>query len=127
LRRACPDLQAAGLAVALVGMGTPEQTDAFVREVGAPFPVLADPDRDAYRAYGLVETGAAQLLSPAAGKAMVGALLRGHRGAKPVGDVRQLGGAFVVDRDGIVRWANPSAYAGDHATPEQLIAAARET
>ncbi len=123
MRRASPDLRAAGLAVAVVGMGTPEQTAAFVREVQAPFPVLSDPERAAYRAYGLVEAGARQFLSPATGKALVGALLRGNRGGVPIGDVRQVGGAFVIGRDGIVRWANPSAYAGDHASPEELIAA----
>jgi alkyl hydroperoxide reductase subunit AhpC len=126
LRRAYPDFQAAGLAVAVVGMGTPEQTAAFVREVRAPFPILADPDRAAYRAYGLVEAGAGQILSLATGKAVVGALVRGNRGGSPVGDVRQLGGAFVVGRDGTVRWAKPSAFVGDHASPEELIAAARE-
>ncbi|HYO30271.1 MAG TPA: AhpC/TSA family protein, partial [Thermomicrobiales bacterium] len=89
-------------------------------------PILADPDRAAFRAYGLVEAGAGQFLTPAAGKAMVGALLRGNRGGRPVGDVRQLGGAFVVDRGGTVRWAKPSAFVGDHASPEELIAAARE-
>ena len=121
MRRAFPDLQGAGLAVALVGMGTPEETAAFVRAVGAPFPILADPERAAFRAYGLIEAGAAQFLRPAAGKAIVGALLRGNRGGKPVGDVRQLGGAFVIDRRGTLHWAKPSAYAGDHAAPEELI------
>lgn len=124
MRRANPELQAAGLAVALIGMGTPEATVAFSREVAAPFPILADPERRAYRAYGLIEAGASQFFQPAAGKAMIGALLRGNRGDKPVGDVRQLGGAFVIDRDGTVRWGQPSTFAGDHASPAALIAAA---
>ena len=125
MRRAFPELQAAGLAVAVVGMGTPEQTAAFVREVGAPFPVLADPERAAYRAYGLVELGAREFLNLDATKAMVAAVLRGNRGGRPVGNTGQLGGAFVIDRAGTVRWAKPSVFAGDHATAAELIAAAR--
>lgn len=123
MRRAEAELAAAGLAAAVVGMGTPEETAAFVREAGTGFPVLADPERAAYRAYGLIEAGASQFLAPKAGLAMVGALLRGNRGGKPVGDVRQLGGAFLIGRDGVVRWAKPSAYAGDHVSAVDLIAA----
>ena len=69
--------------------------------------------------------GGGDFLSPKAGKAMLGAVLRGNRGGKPVGDVRQLGGAYVIAPDGTLRWAKPSTYAGDHATVEEILAAAR--
>ena len=123
MRRAAPELRAAGLAVAVVGMGTPEQTAAFGREVDAPFPVLADPERAAYRAYGLAELGAKEFLTLDAAKAMLGAVLRGNRGGRPVGNTGQLGGAFVIDREGTVRWAKPSASPGDHVSAAELLAA----
>ena len=44
MRRARPALAAAGLDLLMVGMGTPEQTAAFARELDLPFPVLADPE-----------------------------------------------------------------------------------
>lgn len=123
MRRAHPDLQRAGIDVALVGMGSPAESAAFGRDLALPFPVLSDPDRAAYRAFGAIEAGAREFLSPAAGKAMLGAVLRGNRGGRPIGDVRQLGGAWLIDRDGRVVWAKPSAYAGDHASPEELLSA----
>ena len=126
MRRARPALAAAGLDLLMVGMGTPEQTAAFARELDLPFPVLADPERAVYRAYGLPETTPRAMLRPASGKALARALLGGHRGGRPVGDPRQLGGAFVVDRQGIVRLSRPSASLGDHATVGELLAATPE-
>lgn len=126
MRRARPALAAAGLDLLMVGMGTPEQTAAFARELDLPFPVLADPERVAYRAYGLPETSPRAMLRPASGVALARAMLGGHRGGRPVGDPRQLGGAFVIDRQGIVRLSHPSTHLGDHATVEELLAATPE-
>lgn len=126
MRRAYPELRDAGLDLLMVGMGNPEQSAAFARDLDLPYPVLSDPERAAFHAYGLVEAGPRSLLNPASGAAYARALLGGHRGGKPVGDPRQLGGAFVVDRRGVVRLARPSAYPGDHASPEELLAAAAE-
>lgn len=124
MRRAYPDLQRAGIDVALVGMGTPAESAAFRRELELPFPVLSDPDRAAYRAFGTIVAGAREFLTPAAGRAMIGAALRGNRGGRPVGDVRQLGGTWLIDRAGVVVWARPSAFAGDHPAPADILTAA---
>lgn len=125
MRRAYPELQAAGIDVAMVGMGTPEESAAFARELDLPYPVLSDPLRVAYREYKTKVASGGDFLSPKAGKAMLGAVLRGNRGGKPVGDVRQLGGTYVIAPDGTLRLAKPSTYAGDHATVEEILAAAR--
>jgi hypothetical protein len=124
LRRAYPDLKAAGIDVVMVGMGDPAQTAQFIRELDLPYPVLSDANRAAYRAYKTIEVGAKDFLNPKAGKAMIGAMLRGNRGGKPIGNVQQLGGVYVIAPDGTLVWSKPSTYAGDHASVEEILASA---
>lgn len=112
--------------MAVVGQGTAEEAADFVAKLALPYPVLADAERGAYRAYGLIEAGAREFLRPATGRAYLRSIVSGAGGGRPVGNVRQLGGAFVIDRAGIVRLAHPSAYPGDHATTEELLGAVVE-
>jgi hypothetical protein len=124
LRRAYPELKAAGIDVVMVGMGDPAQTAQFIKELDLPYPVLSDANRAAYRAYKTLEAGAKDFLNPKAGKAMLGAVMRGNRGGKPVGNVQQLGGVYLIDPSGMLRWSKPSTYAGDHASVEEIQSAA---
>ena len=124
LRHAADRFAAEGVSIAVVGMGTPDEARDVVRGLGLPFTVLLDPARRGYESFGLIEGGASAFLSPKSAGAVARAMLRGNRGGRPIGDTRQLGGAFVIDREGVVRWAAPSHYAGDHASPDTILAAA---
>ena len=131
MRRDHHRLTDAGLTLALVGQGTRDETAEFVQKLKLPYLVLADDERVAYAAYGLIEAGAREFFRPETGRAYLRSVLSGAGGGKPVGNVRQLGGAFIVDRTGIVRLAHPSAYPGDHATTAALegavVAASRDS
>jgi peroxiredoxin len=123
LRRAHGRFVDAGATLAVVGQGTPEQTVEFVDKLELPYPVLADPKRTAYAAYGLAAGGAKAFLNPASARAVLRSIVSGAGGGRPVGDPRELGGAFVVDRDGRIRLAHPARYAGDTPTVDELLAA----
>lgn len=125
LRHAADRFAAAGVSLVAVGMGTPDEARAVVRSLDLPFPVLLDPSRRGYEAYGLIEGGAGAFLSPKSAGAVAKALLGGSRGGRPIGDTRQLGGAFLIDREGIIRWASPSRFAGDQVSPDTILAAAK--
>ena len=114
-----------GVAVAVVGMGTPAQTTDFVNELRLPFPVLCDPSRDAYAAYGAIRMGISQMVNPKGAGAILGAVRNGHGGGKVVGDAMQLGGVWVISPNGTVLLARPSAYMGDHPSAEEIIAVVR--
>ncbi len=125
MRRNHQRFLAAGGTLAVVGQGNPAQTAAFVAKLKLPYPVLADPERVAYSAYGLIEGGLGALLSPAAGRAYLRSFLSGAGGGPTVGHPRQLPGAFVIDRAGIVRFAQPGRHAGDTPTTDELLVAVR--
>lgn len=52
LRRILPDLERAGVDVAIIGNGTPLMAQAFVEETGLEVPLYTNPGREVYRALG---------------------------------------------------------------------------
>lgn len=105
LRRDHDRFQEAGARIVLVGHGDPAEAAAFSERKALPFPLLLDPDRSAYRAYGLVPGRAVQVLGPKVFlpwlKAEVSSETR-QRGLKG-GSFFQMPGTFVIDRGGVVR------------------------
>lgn len=95
----------AGANIGLVGHGDPEAAAAFASSKELPFPLLLDRDRGTYRAYGLVQGKAMQVLSPQVALPWIKAELspetrqRGLMG----GSFRQMPGTFVIDTRGVVR------------------------
>ena len=112
-----------GATVVAVGQGTAEQTRAFAQHMGLPYLLLGDPERTAYAAYGLTTGTLRQLLGPAVMRVHLRGVRRRVRPGRILGDPRQLPGAFVIDRGGIVRSAKPGRHAGDHASNAELLAA----
>lgn len=111
----------AGGRVAVVTMGTPEQVASFFRDLPVTIVCLADPQQQAYRAYGLRQGGWWQIAGPRVWLPSIRALVRGGVG-RPVGDVRQLPGTFVIDRAGLVRFAHRPDNQADRPSHEQIVA-----
>ena len=114
---------AAGAHVALVGMGTPAQCRAFIRQFGVPFPMIADPERTLYRRFHLERMSPLRVLSPSMLVNGAAALARGHLPGVPQGDVLQLPGVFVVGaEDRVCRAFAPADPAG-HPSPDDVLVA----
>jgi len=98
-----------GAAAVFVVHDAPERVrGGLLRGLDIPFPVLVDADRDAYRAWGLRRSSVAGVwLDPRVWQRYAALLVRGERPGRPGADTLQLGGDFVVDRDGIVAYARP--------------------
>ena len=111
-----------GAAIVAVGQGSPADTARFAADLELPYPVLADPNRAAYRAFGLVTGGLGALAGPAAGRGYLRAVLGGAGGGRMVGNARQLPGTFVVDRTGTLRYAHPATHADDTLSAAELLA-----
>jgi hypothetical protein len=92
----------------------------WLDETYAPFPVLLDPDRIAYQMYGLERS----LLRSWGVKTIAEyarLLWSGRKWRGILGDSGQLGGDFIVDSKGIVRFIYRSYDPTDRPSAELLI------
>lgn len=105
LREEHDRIRAIGAGVGLIGHGDPSAAQEFATAKGLPFPLLLDRDRGSYRAYGLIQGKAMQVLTPRVALPWVKAELSAEtrqRGLKG-GSFLQMPGTFVIDPSGIVR------------------------
>ncbi len=122
MRDAYPRFRELGAEVAVVTFASQEETDRFCE--GAPFPCLADPSREAYDAFGLERRPSAwRIFDPRQAGAFVRATLAGHRARRTRLSSLQLGGTFVLDRDGEIRYAHRNRNPADNPPLEELLRA----
>jgi peroxiredoxin len=129
LRRARSDFEAAGIGLVLIGQATPRHAAHFRRRQGVDLRVLADEKRESYRAAGAKVATAGELLGPkSVSRGLMKTVSSGGkvRQGKVIGHAAQLGGAMLITPDGRVTWSHMSENASDNATPEEILAAARQ-
>ena len=121
MRRQEDQFQQLGARIALVGLGTVEETAAFKAQYNVPFPMIADPEKRLFKAFQLKQATSKALLS--VGMAMKGlaALAKGHGIGIPKGDVRQLPGVFIIDTDGRIRFSHFAKDPADHPAADDLL------
>ena len=128
LHRARSEFETAGVPLVLIGQATPRHAAHFRRRLGIELPVLADAERDSYRAAGAKVGTFGELLGPKSVRAGFARTVRSggriHQG-RTIGHPAQLGGAMVVATDGSVVWSHMSDDASDNATAEDILEAAR--
>lgn len=93
----------AGVAVALVGCGSLEEAAAFRDKLELTTAIYNDPERAAYRAYGVGTTTSGTILNPRVVAGGIRSLAKGYAPRRSSGDPLQLQGQFLIDREGIVR------------------------
>jgi peroxiredoxin len=117
-------IERAGLRLVVITPDRPEPVTRFAAEFQPPFPILSDPRRVAYQAYGLTEGSGSQLLNPRVVMRSFQAIARGNmQGRRSDGaSTRQLPGAAIVSTDGDLLHHQVAEDASDHMTAAQLIA-----
>ena len=65
------------------------------------------------------------MIGPAAFARGLEAARKGHHIERAIGDVMQMPGTFIIDRQGVVRYARYARHSGDHPSPSELIEALR--
>ena len=114
----------AGATVVLIGLGQPDQTAAFCHTRDVPFTCLSSPDRSAHRAYGLRRGSFDQVAGPRVWLPWIrNQLGKEHQGRFGQGDTAQLPGMFVVDRDGILRFAHRGERSNDNPPNDDVLEA----
>jgi len=119
-------LERAGLSVVVITPDRPSRARKFVEDYRVPFPTLTDPERNAYRAYGLIDGSFGQLVNPRIMLRGAEATLKGNLLSRPTSSPRQLPGTAIVDVTGRLRHLHHARDSADHLTSGQLIALARE-
>lgn len=105
------DLAAAGCSILVVSQARPEVLSLYLARQGWHVPIVCDPDRAGYAAFGLERTGWLTFFRPKVLWGYFRGMFRGYGVKKPYAgeDLLQLGGDFVLDRSRRVVFAYASA------------------
>jgi peroxiredoxin len=118
------EIEKAGLHLVAVTQGDSLETAAFAEEFAPGIPCYADPQREAYRAYGLELGNPVQLvLSP---QVLAGTARAKKHGFNPElppegQDVRQMSGTFIIGTDGRIRLPYYYDTIADHPPVDLLL------
>lgn len=130
LREQFEDLEAAGVRVVAIGQGDPERSTFWAEKFELPCPLLSDPGRRAFDAYGLVEGQIWQMMDMTperfAGldQAIAGVCeTRWAEGWPPVDSPWLLPGEFVIDPSGTIRFAYRYQYCSNYPERGVLLGA----
>lgn len=132
LRDELDDYRATGASVVVVGQGQPIQAAAYAEEHQMDVPILTDPDRAIYRAYGLLDASQPQVVfdapewlwSYSKETAERFVEMRKDSGRRLVNNPWLLPGEFVVGQDARIRHAHRYQHCEDFPDPRVLITAA---
>jgi len=122
LRHFEAELRRRDVQVLIISFGAEFWARAWLQETESPFPLLLDPERAAYRAYGL-ERSFVRVWSPKVMRHYTRRVLAGQKLQSIQGDPHQLGGDFVVNAAGVIRLAHRSKDPVDRPPVERLLAA----
>jgi hypothetical protein len=114
LERQHPELRAAGLRAVAVGIGEVKHARRYCPALAPSLECVVGEGSQTHRAYCLKRGSLLQLAGPLTVAAAVRATAQGHTQGAATGDGAMLPGAFIVDRDGIIRYAHYGRHAGDH-------------
>ena len=125
MAKAADQFKAANCNLVVVSQGKPQVLAHFEKRNGFPFPVLGDPDRVAYKAFGLERVQWWTFLFP---WVLWGYLVRIVTGTMPKmpyqsEDVSQLGGDFLLDQTGKVLWSFQSRDPSRRPSVEAMLKA----
>jgi peroxiredoxin len=124
LRDSLAEIRRLGAELVVVGNGTPAHAADFRDAEQVEHPLFADPELRAYAAAGL-RRGVTSSIGLGTLRNAIRAWRSGKRQQGVQGDPWQQGGCFVIRQDGRVLLAQVSRVAGDHVTPEAILAALR--
>ena len=119
-----PQVEQAGLGMAVIMQGTPEATAVFAAKYAPGLLCLSDPERKAYQAYGLERGNLFQtFLNPKVWGAVTRARKKGYlvEPPPPGQDAMQMSGTFIIGTDGRIRLPYYYDHIADHPALELLL------
>jgi peroxiredoxin len=120
----------AGLGIAVVMQGTPEETAEFARQYAPGLLCLSDPERQAYQAYGLERGNLFQtFLNPKVWSAVSNSRQKGYRVEPPPPgqDAMQMSGTFIISKQGHIVLPYYYDHIADHPSLDLLLSGVLST
>ncbi|MHB8135626.1 MAG: SelL-related redox protein [Anaerolineaceae bacterium] len=117
-------IRKAGLAIAIIMQGTPEATALFAEQFAPGLLCLADPERKAYKAFGLVRGNLFQtFLNPKVWSAISKSKKKGYRVEPPPPgqDAMLMSGTFIISKEGRVELPYYYDNIADHPSLDLLL------
>ena len=121
VRQRQQELDAASAVLVVISAEPAEEIAPVARKEGWTGPVLGDPARIVYHAFGLGRLPWHRVFTLRTLAMYVGFMLRGRFPQPPGQDARQQGGDFIVDGKGIVRLAYAGQSSDDRPPVDDLI------
>jgi hypothetical protein len=100
--------------VVVFGQGDLDESSKFFDKFWPDVPVVCDPAKRFYDAFGLGQGSAYQMFGPRVWACGIRAAVKGNLVGKPVGDPWTMPGVFLASADGELLWKHEFAHAGDH-------------
>ena len=120
------EIRSLGAEVVLVAYHDPELLTAkMLHSLDVPYLLLVDRAKQSYSRWGLRQFGLRSALSPGMYWTILKMMLRREPSLGKVPDQKQLGGDFVIDREGHLAFVNRMKSVHDRAPVSDLIAAVR--
>ena len=109
--------------VLVVSFTPPKMVAMYIEQYPQPFPVVSDPSRAAYLAFALSKTSPRALLRPGVIWHYLRLIFLGWIPKRPDkdADLWQLGGDFIIDREGRLRYSHPSEDPADRPSRAELL------
>ena len=116
------------IAVVVVTFTDPVSLQEYEHSAGVTFPILTDPSRGAYRAYGLGRGTIGRVWGPKAARRYLDIFKQSgiKDWRRPTEDTLQLGDDFVISPTGTLAWGHWGKGPDDRPAIEKLIQAARK-
>ena len=109
--------------VVVVTFAAAEELSQYRSHVNVPFSILSDPERSTYRSYQLGRGSFRDIYGMGTLRMYASLLRKGRKLRRPAQDTRQLGGDFVIDRDGRIAAAFYPTSPDDRPSIAQLASA----
>lgn len=116
-------MQAAGLRIVAVGIGEPRHAQRYGAQLAPSITCVSYPTPEVHQRYSLKRGSALVLLDLRMWQNSARAAQGGHKQGHDTGDTAQLGGTFIVDAAGVLRYIYLSQVAGDHPAFSAILAA----
>ncbi len=108
------------LNIVLVSMAKAQEAEDFREKMEIPQPVISDPNKLLYEAFGLRRGSFSQIVSPTIMRKGIGTFNKGNRPGMMKHDPWMLAGVFRVDPDGEVSFTHYSSDISDNMSGDEI-------